>query len=55
MPLGVEVGLDAGNIVLDGGPAPPRKGAHQPPVFGPCLSWPNGHPSQELTAELLSV
>ena len=38
MPLGVEVGLGPGHIVLDGDPA---KGA-QPPVFGPCLLWPNG-------------
>jgi len=40
MPLGVEVGLGPGHIVLDENPAP-RKGAQQPPVFGPCLLWPN--------------
>jgi len=28
--LGTEVGLGAGQIVLDGDPAPPRKGAQQP-------------------------
>jgi len=28
--------------VLDGKPVPPRKGAQQPPLFGPCLLWPNG-------------
>ena len=33
MPLGVEVGLGPGHIVLDGDPAPPRKGAQQPPTF----------------------
>jgi len=27
MPLGLEVGLGLGDIVLDGDPAPPRKGA----------------------------
>jgi len=27
MPLGKEVGLGPGDIVLDGGPAPSRKGA----------------------------
>jgi len=27
MPLGTEVGLGPGDIVLDGDPAPPRKGA----------------------------
>jgi len=49
MPLDTEVGLGpAGDIVLDGDPAPPRKGAQQPPLFGPCLLWPNGGPSQQL-------
>jgi len=34
MPLGIEVGLGPGHIVLDGEPAtPPRKGAKQPPTF----------------------
>ena len=34
MPLGMEVGLGPGNIVLDGDPAsPPQKGV-QPPIFG---------------------
>jgi len=41
MPLSVEVGLGTGDFVLDGDPDPPKKGAH-PPVFGPCLLWPNG-------------
>jgi len=30
MPLGTEIGLSPGHIVLDGDPAPP-KGAQQPP------------------------
>jgi len=30
-PLGTEVGLGPGNIVLDGDPAPSRKAAQQPP------------------------
>ena len=47
MPLGREVDLDPGHIVLDGDPAPPGKG-HQPPLFGPCLLWPNGRPFQLL-------
>jgi len=50
MPLGKEVGLGPGHIVLDGnqwGPSPPQ----QPfPTFGPCLLWPNGRPSQQLLA-----
>jgi len=48
MPLGtdvnldMEVGLSPGDFVLDGDPAPlPKKGA-EPPIFGPCLLWPNG-------------
>ena len=46
MPLGVEVGLGPGDIVLDEDPVtPPLKGA-QPPIFGPCLLWPNGHQRQ---------
>jgi len=45
MPLGTEVGLGPGDIVLDGDPAPPKKGT---PIFGPYLLWPNGRPSQLL-------
>jgi len=33
MPLGTEVHLGPGRIVLDGDPAPPAKGAQQPPLF----------------------
>ena len=32
----MEVGLGPGNTVLDGDPPP------LPPIFGPCLLWPNG-------------
>jgi len=44
MPLGTEVGLGPGHIVLDGDLAPPShgKGQSSPPLFGPCLVWPNG-------------
>ena len=63
MPLGTEVGLDPGNIVLDGDPAPPWKGTQQPPTFvvyrrrhlcvhinhGPCLLWPNGWMDEDTT------
>jgi len=31
IPIGTEVGLGPGHIVLDGDPAAPRKGAEQPP------------------------
>jgi len=42
MPLGMEVGLGPGHIVLDMGTAPLKKKAHPAPIFGPCLLWPNG-------------
>jgi len=35
MPLGMEVGLSLGNIVLDGTSSPSPKGA-RPPIFGQC-------------------
>ena len=52
MPLSKEIGLDPGDIVLDGDPALPteRGTAAAPPPFDPCLLWINGrtHPSQQL-------
>jgi len=48
MPLGTEVGFGPGNIVLDVVPAPPQKGAQQPPLFGLCLLWQNSRTSQQL-------
>ena len=43
MPLGMEVDLGPGDFVLDGDPPPPsRKRGRNPPIFGPCLLWPNG-------------
>jgi len=39
-PLG-SLGLGLCDIVSDGDPAPPR-GTAPPPIFGPCLLWPNG-------------
>ena len=47
MPLGTDVGLGPGDIVLDGEPAPPRKRG-TPPVFRPCLLWPNGCMHQDM-------
>ena len=49
MPLGIEVGLGPGHIVLDGDPAPSRKRPHTP-VFGTCLLWPNGRIDQDATS-----
>jgi len=39
-PLGTDVDLGPGHTVLDGGPAPSRKGYTSPALFGPCLLWP---------------
>jgi len=47
--LGMEVGLGPGHIVLDGDPVPlPKKGT-EPPIFGPCLLWPNSWMDQDAT------
>ena len=45
--LGMQVGLGPVHTVLDGDPAPP-KGA-QPPIFGPCLLYPNGWMDKDAT------
>jgi len=38
MSLGMELGLDPGNFVLDGDPvAPSQKGSAPTQIFGPCL------------------
>jgi len=41
VPLGTEVGLTQGDIVLDGDTAPPKGHNNSPPIFGPCPLWPN--------------
>jgi len=43
MPLGMEVGLAPGDIVLHGAQLSPKWGTA--PIFGPRLLWPNGRPS----------
>ena len=52
-PLGTEVDLDTGHIVLDGVPALRERGTTAPPAlfFGPCFLWPRSPISG--TAELL--
>ena len=47
----MEVGLDPGDFMLDGDPAPlPKKGTELPsPIFGPCPFWPNGWMDQDGT------
>jgi len=49
-PLGTDVDLGPGHIVLDGVPAP-AKGAQQPFLFGPSLLWTRSPISA--TAEIL--
>ena len=53
MPLGTEVGLGPGDIVLDGDPTPPQeKGAQQSPTFRP-VSIVGKRSPVSATAELL--
>jgi len=49
MPLGMEIGFGPGHIMLDGDSHPPPKKGHSPPLFGPCLLWPNGWMDQDAT------
>jgi len=49
MPLGVEVGLGPGHILLDVDQLPPLKKGHSPPIFGPCLLCPSGWMDQDGT------
>jgi len=58
VPLGTEVGLGPGDIVLDGDTAPPpREKGHNshPPLFGQCLLWPYGRLSQQLLSSCNSL
>jgi len=50
MPLGREIGVSPSEIVLEMGTQlpSPKKGA-EPPIFGPCLLWPNGYMDQDAT------
>jgi len=48
MPLGMEVGLGPGHIVLDGD-TPPPKGGRGSPNFCPCLLWSYGWMDQDDT------
>jgi len=49
MPLATEVGLGPGHTVLDGDPAPTSQKRGTPPIFGPCLLWPNSWMDQDAT------
>ena len=35
------------------GPSSPKRGTAPPPIFGPCLLWPNGSPSQLLLSTVV--
>jgi len=48
LPLGGQVGLGPGDIVLDREPVPlPKKGAQQPPLFSRCLLSPDSFMDQD--------
>ena len=49
MPLGMELGLNPVDFVLDGDPTPSPKRGRIPQIFGPCLLWPNGWMDQNGT------
>jgi len=50
MPLGTEVGLGSGDIVLDGDPVPStEKCTAAPPHFSARLLWPNDWMNQDTT------
>jgi len=42
IPLCTKVCLGPGDIAIDGDPASPPLKGHSPPIFCPCLLWPNG-------------
>jgi len=49
MPLATKVSFGPGDIVLDWDPASHPKKGTTPPIFGPCLLWPNGWIDQDAT------
>ena len=49
MPLGREVVLGSGGIVLDGTELPPPKKKGTTPIFGAYLLWPNGWMDHDAT------
>ena len=55
IPLGTEVGLGPGEIVRRKPSSPHGMGHRPPPLFGPCLLWPNGRPCQQLQSSCLKL
>jgi len=52
-PLGKEVDLGPGHIVLDGDPAPPQKGHRSPPLFSAHVYWSLISATAELSLDVL--
>jgi len=55
IPLGTEVGLSLGDIVLDGDPAPPRERGTAAPLFSAHVYCGHGRPSQLLLSSCCSI
>jgi len=49
MPVGTDVGLSLGDIVLDGDPSPLARKGNSSPIFGQCPLWLNGWMDQDAT------
>jgi len=49
MKMGKDIGLGPGHIVLDGDPAPHKKGEAHSPHFSANVLWPNGWMDQYAT------
>ena len=48
-PLGMEVGPDPSDTVLHADSAPLAKKGAEPPIFGPCMLWPNAWMDKDAT------
>jgi len=46
----IKMPLGSGDIVRRGNSFPHGNGHSSLPLFGPCLLWPNGRPSQQLSS-----
>jgi len=55
MPLGMQLGLGPGHIVLDGNPAPPKEHSRAALNFRPMSIVPNGRPSQPLLSTFVPL
>jgi len=49
IPLGTDVGLGPGHILLDRDPTHPKTGTAVAPLFAPCLLWPDSSMDQDAT------